>query len=869
MLREIVLEGYPSSSSALSWSEDGDLAVALGEHVHVMIPSVTLLESASDPDSDWDLVRIRVNDFTSDEFAYPKPASFAIFSIGEEVSDFEATSIAWSPAGLAKHGRAALAVLTANHVLSVWDPTANPREEVNWKRALIVNHAMKNQLFERWPLEPDGNLDGREMRRLRRRIRAYAWSHACRLGPDDRWGVPLLVVANDYHEMVITRARSPYNGLTQSSEDWDLEILARIDLKDDLNISAGRPSRWRAALSGLRFASNVAWSPWYGDPENGHIALLAYCFRDRIHVKKVLVRREGAAAGGSASRSSLTVTVGRDELDLLAPGCSPNVQLVWHDQVYRGSMYLALATPAVVCIITVNTELADNSQRQEPSINERGNDSAKYTMRRFQLDTWDPIAGLSFYSNELGELRLYCVTHLSKARTFDCFSSTVEVDTRPSQAPNRGMHDLGWPWQKYDDTLTQHRSAFGSEFEMGVVSQAKSSAMVCSTLGYTAIAFSIHPKDIVEYITPGNERSTIMFIPTHAKETENGVADILEDPNASSEAKIFRIAYMAISASGLYPRQQVREHLKSLVERYDREMASDDQVAPGSALGQPLKGCHTWPMLASILPRALFREHHARSLQQMILLSALLSVRPEYTTESESDSGSSSTSDSDSSSDSDETVPDVLYELPPGDTISPLTMRSVAMRHFAAAILQVPHQLVSEPASKTLLYVHACAALQLASSDLHRLLELSESALQWLQDTNKLNLDAELEYCQAKLSDMTKEREWPQPVREETAQAGCKTDIIERCSFCGQRLGWVGQSEARCTNGHTFVRCSLTLLAIQAPGHSRHCGVCGRIFLTDAAFEHNDEQSDRRPSLPQLLIAACDVCAFCGGKFAG
>ncbi len=342
---------------------------------------------------------------------------------------------------------------------------------------------------------------------------------------------------------------------------------------------------------------------------------------------------------------------------------------------------------------------------------------------------------------------------------------------------------------------------------------------------------------------------------------------------ASSEAKLFRIAHMPILVLGAHPRQLVHKQLKSFVQSDEMQMVLDDEIAQGSATGQALyvfyspfescllslsfynrTACQNWPMLASVLPRAIFRDPHARTLRHIILLATFLSNRPEYSSSSEDDS------------DSEEVASDILYELPPDNTISPLLTESMVIQRVVGAILQVPHELVGDSASKMLLYVHACVAFRRAPPD-ERLLRLGETALQWLQNTAKADLGPELEYCHYKLSQASMEPDWPQPSHEQMAPAVTEPDVFERCDFCGQRLGWMGKSEARCASGHTFVRCSLTFLAIQAPGHSRHCGVCRRIFLTDAAFSDNNPRSDHGRSLPRLLVGACDVCAFCGGKF--
>jgi hypothetical protein len=81
----------------------------------------------------------------------------------------------------------------------------------------------------------------------------------------------------------------------------------------------------------------------------------------------------------------------------------------------------------------------------------------------------------------------------------------------------------------------------------------------------------------------------------------------------------------------------------------------------------------------------------------------------------------------------------------------------------------------------------------------------------------------------------------------------------------------------------SIARCSLTLLAIQAPFISKHCGICGRQYLNetrlDAVLAQNPtpdfsnephgsaSQLQQRSSLAILLLKACSSCIYCGGKY--
>jgi hypothetical protein len=133
----------------------------------------------------------------------------------------------------------------------------------------------------------------------------------------------------------------------------------------------------------------------------------------------------------------------------------------------------------------------------------------------------------------------------------------------------------------------------------------------------------------------------------------------------------------------------------------------------------------------------------------------------------------------------------------------------------------------------------------------------------------------------------------------------------ERCRICKETILFESVNWGRCASGHQFSRCALTFLAIQEPGFSKRCGVCGvqllnewkvpalvptvrdsNVQVMDVAMQDDDgldggddrvyqvpgEDSrqisdgkrymDELPaSLARLLFAAFDTCIYCGGKF--
>jgi len=86
---------------------------------------------------------------------------------------------------------------------------------------------------------------------------------------------------------------------------------------------------------------------------------------------------------------------------------------------------------------------------------------------------------------------------------------------------------------------------------------------------------------------------------------------------------------------------------------------------------------------------------------------------------------------------------------------------------------------------------------------------------------------------------------------------------VEKCEACETFLTFISEPlQAKCQNGHQFVRCSLCFVAIQEPGISKYCSQCGKQFLAMTKLETDDG-----PSLSQALFDEFDVCPYCQGKF--
>ncbi len=113
------------------------------------------------------------------------------------------------------------------------------------------------------------------------------------------------------------------------------------------------------------------------------------------------------------------------------------------------------------------------------------------------------------------QLFLCCTTHLSRTHTFRC----VPVDDQPTDAKlsitHAGISAHGKqirPLRGYRQNVTGYQSRYEANHQIYNRSFAKTWGLVSSPLGQWIVGcFSLHPADMVEYIMPGEEKSTLTF----------------------------------------------------------------------------------------------------------------------------------------------------------------------------------------------------------------------------------------------------------------------------------------------------------------------------------------------------------------------
>lgn len=237
-----------SSQNCLAWSPDGELALAAGEEVYLLLPH----HHDSQP---WKHVRFYVNRFTIYEWPWPEPASFKDMSLGEEQALVTVSALAWSPCGLAKHRRSVLAVLTSNLLLSLWTSYADPANPESWERVMIVNDF----------LIPENLPTPEKQSRASRRIRSMTWApinpeHAERQTPFStrKWGVFLMAITDDENGVYVVNFISPF---TDASMGWGIQTLLYKRLPPATPPSQ-RPSLLHLKMSERCFIDQVFFGTW-------------------------------------------------------------------------------------------------------------------------------------------------------------------------------------------------------------------------------------------------------------------------------------------------------------------------------------------------------------------------------------------------------------------------------------------------------------------------------------------------------------------------------------------------------------------------------------------------------------------------------
>ncbi|OCK79605.1 hypothetical protein K432DRAFT_329816 [Lepidopterella palustris CBS 459.81] len=477
------LNSWPSCLNSLTWSQDCEIAIAAGEHVQILIPNLDALNEievdTSHRASLWHNITLQTNLWTKRELPVKEPATFRNFSIGEELSLSTVAAIEWSPPGMAKHRRCALAILTSNLLLSIWEADSNPRKTTSWKRVLIVNHVLDR--YFAGIENDDAETEWEENQRLRQSVRAFSWSPptsdsrpASTIGTRLSWGAPLIALSNDNNEIVVLTIQSPYEPFSSHTE-WSAKVITHFSILDPATDPLRNPSTFDEYLDQQRYISHLAWSPWSGWGNDRLQSVLAYSTNKEMRARNVFVSN---------------------------PDHDPSSLVVDDNETTYQNISLRHAGPLKWCPQILNQDrmlLVAFSQDNVLCYDISAKDMKNYDISKHGLDErWDAISGVAFKIRSPDDVKMY----------FSSLLSTARAPTAALKLPLGRYSALATPsWQAQ---ILESQALFSARHDLAGNAFTKTWGLASSPLGdLVATCISLHPSDMVEYLTPDGRSCTV------------------------------------------------------------------------------------------------------------------------------------------------------------------------------------------------------------------------------------------------------------------------------------------------------------------------------------------------------------------------
>lgn len=777
MACNITLPFWPTALDCLSWSQDNCLAVAVAERIALLIPR---LRGPGANNTHWDICFITVNAFTAQEVPLIEPLSCANFSVGEELSQRQVHALEWSPPGLAKYGHCALAVLSSDHVLSIWAHDGAPNVATSWKPACIINNALRQHYSVSNAEDAEDAQNGAglpkrsEQNVFKHRIRAFAWSplpyqevagEDPELSPYLGRSHQFLAVSNEAGNILLLHVRSHYNVLSPDITTWHIDVTHTFDTGDF------SPDALHPEISRSTIADWLAWAPWERSA-NVTIARLAFISNGRLWRSMVLLDSHSSPPKLSICQETPTRRLLPANSEMTGPlrVCSKTGHLI------------AFAPDQVWCINASDSVI----------------DSEGVSMHHLD-GRWDEISGVAFTSQSAAHLQADFVSHLSAS------SATTTTLALPS------LNTAKPPQVAWQTALVEAKAAFSAEHGLDHHVQERTWGIAASPLGdYVATCVSMHAADVITYAI-GSEQFCQVEI------TRTGDLSIQLSFTANSETG--KPEYRS-SEAVLF---SVQRYLDSIARYRDGERPDQGQLAHVISLSLR----HSY---SQYKPEHWESPHDASTPEQV---SRYLRAR--------------------------------VYFQPERIEARCARLADIALR--GASDIGV------NPAVRSTMLNLVSVVIGLSPS---------------CYDTGDLSATVLKIFTRIKAT--LEER----PVLTDTGGAA------EQCSLCKSPVPLESVKWARCTSGHQFARCGLTLSAIREPGISKSCAICGVQYLNETALpdfseplceasngviamheptELTDEEgslthsqkkktmAESNRSLARLLFAACDRCLYCGGKF--
>ncbi|KAI4748428.1 hypothetical protein E4T50_01313 [Aureobasidium sp. EXF-12298] len=473
----VTIDFYPNTLDNIFWSKEGIIAVGGSDHV-------PRLKAIASDERKWDKINLKTSFFTLEDIQLQLPLSWKNFSIGEEMSESFVHALDWSPPGLGKHKRSVLAVLTSNHVLSIWECVGKPEIATDWVRACVINHALQAHYKEKDVQSPEeSEHDHFERLRAKRRIRAFAWSPALPnpslsgASGDCTTRYPFLAVSNDRGEVLIVKIQTPYDILEPNTEGWSLSVAASFGVgipdtkKSALSACMPVTYKWRSP-----FVDQLAWSPWGLDSANMPTSILTFTSQSSLQCTSVKVDDE---------RHHADVVIG------------PAVSLMTEipDTQAAGCMrWVSKLNSAKEAFLVYPTRSSFYCLQAQPDL------SLDFQISAHDINTpWDEIAGLTFVQDDNDNVSVQIAYHLGSG-TDRITSLAVPFTAHSALGSTNWQHDL-----------LRGQRRFSDEWNLAGNIMARAYGLCTSPFGdLVAVNVSFHPSDGVEYTTNSDELSFLI-----------------------------------------------------------------------------------------------------------------------------------------------------------------------------------------------------------------------------------------------------------------------------------------------------------------------------------------------------------------------
>ncbi|KAF1820848.1 uncharacterized protein K489DRAFT_44707 [Dissoconium aciculare CBS 342.82] len=490
MASKITLPFWPTTLDAVQWSADNRIAVLGGESIAILTPRLSKDHNSSG--SFWNTTIIKINGFTTAEIPRCLPLPDVHWSPGEELSINTAHAAAWSHIGPGKYGACILAILTTNHVVSIWAADGKPYPSIQWTRQIIVNHAVKDFYRKRKVT----NIQ------VVQRIQAFAWSAPWypANNKSDNSGRHFVAVSTHGGHILFLQISTPMREIWRTNNEWRATVCGHFDTTSDGDVEMADADQDQGKNGGWKLvADHIAWSSWNPDDTS----TLAYLMKGRLFK----VRLEISELNNHITIQPAGVYVQPEAL--LAENSNLTAPLAFTS--------LDLCDSLIV--------FGDNIVHQVRYSNAPPSSSSHHLD-----DRWDPISGLAFTSKVPNgdaetSLQINLSSHVSTLSSETAslkmtahgkeMSADSDVYWRKELLESREAHSTehgsGHPRLSREelDKLSQYDNATGvQERVWGIASSPFDD--------YIAACFTFHPSESLAYAI-GAEQVTVVNITREAK----------------------------------------------------------------------------------------------------------------------------------------------------------------------------------------------------------------------------------------------------------------------------------------------------------------------------------------------------------------